>query len=64
MLEETMQQACSDPLALICKKFPSYCYLLLARTCHFELGQDLTQQQYAHFLNMLSMFHLFLLFVT
>ena len=54
MLEETLQQACSDPLASICKKFPTY-YLLLAHTCHLELGQDLTQR-YAHFLDMLPMF--------
>ena len=50
MPEETMQP-CSDPLAWICKKF-SCCYL--DRTCHFQLGQDLTQ--HAHLLNMLSMF--------
>ena len=47
LLVETMQ-ACSDPLAWICKKFSSY---LPRCTCHFQLGQDLTQ--YAHFLHML-----------
>ena len=50
MPEETMQ-VCSDPLAWICKKFSCY---YLDRTCHFQLGQDLTQ--HAHLLNMLSMF--------
>ena len=50
MLVETMQP-CSDPLVWICKKFSGY---LLARTCHFELGQDITQ--HAHFIHMLSMF--------
>ena len=50
MPEETMQP-CSDPLAWICKKFSCY---YLDRTCHFQLGQDLTQ--HAHLLNMLSMF--------